>query len=166
MQAWYVVNTLSNQESRAEENLARQGYRVWLPFYSRTTRHARRTRTVRSPIFPGYLFISLDLETEIWSPINSTFGVRRLLCQGRFPAQIPCSFVDGLKSSLDNGETELSQPSELSYGQNLQIIGGPFMDSIGTFLTMTAKDRVMILLDLLGREVRTTVPRHAVTPVS
>jgi transcriptional antiterminator RfaH len=52
MQRWYVVHTQSYQEARAELNLRRQGFEVWLPLSRRRRRHARRIDTVLAPLFP------------------------------------------------------------------------------------------------------------------
>ena len=57
MSRWYVVHTRPHQERRAEANLLRQGFRVWLPVMERSRRHARRIETVRGALFPGYLFV-------------------------------------------------------------------------------------------------------------
>ena len=53
MNRWYVVHTRPHQEGRAEANLVRQGFRVWLPVMERSRRHARRIETVRGALFPG-----------------------------------------------------------------------------------------------------------------
>ena len=85
MNRWYVVHARPHQERRAEANLLRQGFRVWLPVMERSRRHARRIETVRSALFPGYLFVELDIERATWRAINGTFGVRRLLADGLYP---------------------------------------------------------------------------------
>ena len=74
---WYVVHTRPHRERRAEANLLRQGNRAWLPQMERSRRHARRIETVRMPLFPGYLFVSLDMARDAWRAIDGTFGVRR-----------------------------------------------------------------------------------------
>jgi transcriptional antiterminator RfaH len=94
---WCVVNSLPHQEARAKANLVRQGYRAWLPTIRRSRRHARRIETVLAPLFPGYLFVDLDPTQQIWSPINGTGGVRRLLCDNMRPASVPDSFMEGCK---------------------------------------------------------------------
>ena len=58
---WYAVQTLPNRENLAVSHLERQGFYVWLPRIKRVIRHARQTKCVRRPLFPGYLFIKLDL---------------------------------------------------------------------------------------------------------
>ena len=63
---WYAVQTLPNRENLAVSHLERQGFDVWLPRIERIIRHARQTKRVWRPLFPGYLFINLDLEKARW----------------------------------------------------------------------------------------------------
>ena len=42
---------------------------------------------------------------------------------------------------------------------------GPFTDLIGRFAGAADNDRVFVLLELLGRQVRTTLSQAAVEPV-
>lgn len=163
--AWYVVNTLPHQEIRAEANLKRQGYRAWLPAFRRSRRHARRIETVLAPLFPGYLFVQLDLARDAWSPINGTYGVRRLLCRDERPARVPEDFVEGLRHTVD-GEGLVAVPEAgLEPGRKVRLLAGPFADCIGTLLHLAARDRVALLLDVLGTQVSTLVSRRMVVPV-
>src|SRR5512134_2387887 len=57
---WYVVQTQPNREAMALVNLHRQGFRAFMPQVVKTVRHARRTRTLRAPLFPRYFFTLLD----------------------------------------------------------------------------------------------------------
>ena len=43
---WYVINTQPRSESRAEGNLAGQGFPTYMPRCWRAVRHARRTKKV------------------------------------------------------------------------------------------------------------------------
>lgn len=160
MSSWHVVNTAPYQERRAESNLRRQGYRVWLPSLRRSRRHARRIDTIAAPLFPGYLFVELGTE-ETWSPINGTFGVRRILCDGERPLPLPTEFVQDLRRTID-GEGFVAVPETLTQGQKVRLIAGPFVGCAGTLLGLAARDRVSILLRVLGHEVATVVPRRAV----
>src|SRR3546814_4907858 len=70
MTRWYVAQTQAQGEERARLNLERQGFRTYLPRYRRERRHARRRDVVQAPLFPGYIFIELDLEQSPWRSIN------------------------------------------------------------------------------------------------
>lgn len=165
MSSWYVVNTLPHQEARAEANLRQQGYRAWLPSIKRSRRHARRIDSVLAPLFPGYLFVELDLEQETWWSINGTFGVRRLISHGDRPAPVPTGFMDALRHTLD-ADGLVAVPEPLAPGQKVRILAGPFVDCVGTLLFLAAKNRVALLLSVLGREVSTMVSRRVVSPAA
>src|SRR5437899_3222650 len=75
---WFLVRTRPKCEQKAEMNLSAQGFRAYLPQIRKTIRHARKLRTVRAPLFPGYLFVVLDLERDRWLSVRSTIGVAHL----------------------------------------------------------------------------------------
>jgi transcriptional antiterminator RfaH len=166
MSAWCVVNTLPGQEIRAETNLLRQGFRAWLPAILKIRRHARRVDTVRAPLFPGYLFVQLDLDREAWSPINSTYGVRRLLAQDARPETLHARFVADLQKTVGEDGTCAVPPEceGLLPGAQVRVVWGPFADSVATILELAPKERVLLLLDLLGGKVKTTISRLALVP--
>lgn len=158
MKRWYVVNTLPHQELRAQENLKRQGFEVWLPEFRRKRRHARRIDTVVVPLFPTYLFVQIDVDVERWRSINGTFGVVRLLCEGDQPTAVPSGLIDGLKLKVDASGTIVLPPRQFRVGETVRVTAGPFAEMEGMFEDMSGRDRVLILFNLLGRQVRASVP--------
>jgi len=166
MTTWCIVNTLPKQEGRARDNLLRQGYRAWLPMLGVTRRHARRVETVRTPLFPGYLFVELDPSAQPWRSINGTYGVRRLLCQHDRPASVPRPFISALRASCDaDGAVAMPEPA-LTPGQLVRVIAGPFVDCIGTIIRSSPNGRVALLLGLMGGQVEASAARLDVAPVA
>ncbi|TVR96093.1 MAG: transcriptional activator RfaH [Rhodospirillales bacterium] len=162
MSEWCVVNTLPHQEARAELNLLRQGFRAWFPVMARTRRHARKIETIRAPVFPGYLFVELDLDRESWGTINHSFGVRRLLTQDLKPQVVPDGFVVTLRDAIDPDGIWAMPAAELRPGQRVRVASGPFADQVATVVSLAPGDRVRVLLEMLGGAVTTTLPRSAV----
>ena len=72
---WYVTQTRPHAETKAAEHLRRQGFAVYLPRYLKQRRHARRVERAAAPLFPRYVFVSIDLATQRWLSIDSTIGV-------------------------------------------------------------------------------------------
>ncbi len=166
MNRWYVVNTRPHQEARAEANLLRQGYRAWMPAMVRSRRHARRIETVRVPVFPGYLFVELDIERETWSAINGTFGVRRILTNGMSPLALPREFVTALRRSVSSDGALSLVPSDMKPGERVKIMTGPFVGCVAVVLTLSPAGRVELLLNVLGGDVTTTILRRAIAPAA
>jgi transcriptional antiterminator RfaH len=156
---WYVVRTKARSETRAEAHLLRQGFEAYLPRYGRQRRHARRREVVRSPLFPRYLFLQMDLSKGRWHRVNSTVGVHGLVCHGELPAPVPEGVVEGLRArETGDGLVPLCGLMLLERGKRLRIVDGPLNDRVGVYEKMTGDERVVLLLRLLGREVRVVVP--------
>src|ERR1700722_12116448 len=95
--AWYVVQTQVNAEAKAARNLMRQGFEIYLPRYLKRRSHARKIEKVAAPLFPRYLFVRIDMATQRWRSIQSTFGVSRLVCNGTDPAPVAQQVLSALK---------------------------------------------------------------------
>ncbi|HWI29109.1 MAG TPA: transcriptional activator RfaH [Stellaceae bacterium] len=163
MIAWYVAYTQPNGEARAVEHLVRQGYATYLPRYRRIIRHARRQAPMLRPLFPRYLFVGIDREAQPWRPIRSTCGVVGLVTAGDEPVPIGSEIVEGLRRQEKDGAFDLPSPVQrLRAGDPVRLTEGPFADLVGRLLGMADHERVFVLLELLGRSVRTAVPLHAV----
>jgi transcriptional antiterminator RfaH len=152
---WYVVQTQVNGEAKAAQNLLRQGYEIYLPRYLMRRRHARKVDFTPKPLFPRYMFVTIDMATQRWRSIQSTFGVSRLVTNGDDPATVPEGVVHALRAREDEkGFIRLDSKPSFTVGDKVRVLAGAFMDSAGLFSGLADHDRVSILLDMLGRKVR------------
>jgi transcriptional antiterminator RfaH len=152
---WFVVQTQVNGEAKAARNLLRQGYDIYLPRYLKRRCHARKIDLVARPLFPRYMFVAIDMATQRWRSIQSTFGVSRLVCNGEDPAAVPEAVVAALRAREDdNGFVKMDARPTFASGDKVRVLAGAFMDSAGLFSGLADHDRVSILLDMLGRKVR------------
>ena len=162
-ESWYVVHTKPQAEETALFNLRRQGYLAYLPRYAKRRRHARRVDYVRAPLFPRYLFVRFDTQATPWRPIISTVGVRYLVMHGDTPTRVPEGVVEEIQGRED--ENHLVQLSLDGFRRSdpVEIVAGPFAGLTGLFDSVCDKRRSFVLLDLLGRQVKTLVPTEMVT---
>jgi transcriptional antiterminator RfaH len=161
---WYVVQTQPHAETKAMGHLIRQGFDAYLPRYLKRRRHARRVETVAAPLFPRYLFVTVDMETQRWRSIHSTTGVARLVCNGDDPAPVPPEVVAALQRREDTGGfVTLERRQQFAPGERVRVVDGIFADNLGLFEGMADRERVAILLDLLGRKVRILLDEGAIT---
>lgn len=162
---WFAVNTLPRREIGAKNQLEHQGFRSFAPNILRTVRHARKLRTVRAPVFPGYIFVVLDLDRDPWRSVNGTFGVARLVMGGDRPQPVPRGVVEGLVLLTD--ETSLiNRSNDLAVGQEVRVIAGPFANILGRLDRVDDKGRVRVLLDIMGGKVPTLLDRAVLEPVA
>jgi len=152
---WYVVQTQVNCEAKAAENLRRQGYQTYLPRYLKRRRHARKVDLVAKPLFPRYMFVSIDTASQRWRSMQSTIGVSRLVTNGDEPAVVPEGVIGALRAREDvKGFVTLDAAPAFAPGDKVRVLSGAFMDNAGLFNGMADHDRVSILLEMLGRKVR------------
>ena len=159
MTRWYVAHTQANCEAKAGWHLRNQGFRVYLPCHAKRRSHARRVELVPAPLFPRYLFIALDLEAARWRAIRSTVGISDLVCSGDRPAPVPPGVVEGIMAREDEtGMIPVATAPSFDAGERVEICEGALGGLTGLFQCATDQERVVLLLELLGRQVRVTVP--------
>jgi transcriptional antiterminator RfaH len=160
---WYAVQSQPNAETKAAGHLVRQGFGIYLPRYMKRRRHARKVDMIAAPLFPRYLFVAIDMETQRWRSIFSTIGVSSLVCNGEIPAAVPDQVIATLKEREDEaGFVRLDLPSPFKPGDKITVLDGAFTDCLGLVESMPDRRRVAILLDLLGRKVRVLVEADSV----
>lgn len=157
---WYLVCSKPRQERLAQENLERQGFETYLPLTRQTRRRAHRRVTVVEPLFSRYLFIHLDTEKDNWSPIRSTMGVSTLVRFGMQPAQVSDNLINELQAheSVD-GIHDLPGRS-FRKGEKVHIEKGPLAGYGAIWLACNGKERAQILLDIMGRQIKTEVDEN------
>ena len=164
MISWYAVLTRPQAESTALANLLRQGYEAYLPQCRVQVSHARRREIVLRPLFPRYLFAGLDQAVQPWRPIRSTLGVAGLVQFGDEPASVPENIIRSLREREEAGAFDRISPHQsLRVGDLVQVTEGAFEDMVGRLVELRDQDRVIVLLDFLGRAVRAHLGAVAVT---
>lgn len=161
---WCVAHTQPMKEQMAKQHLLNQGYGVYLPQLLKTCRHARKIEQKMVPLFPRYIFISMDVEVARWRSINSTRGIAYLLMSNTTtPAYVPTSVMDDLKSQeTDKGIVTVASLLNFVKGEKVRIVDGAFTDHLATFEALDDKSRVQLLLDFMGREMRVALPMYSV----
>jgi transcriptional antiterminator RfaH len=152
---WFVLQTQSNRETKAAHHLERQGFQIYLPRYLKRRSHARKIEIIPVPLFPGYMFVAVDMETQRWRAIRSTVGVLRLVTNVDEPAPVPLAIIDAMRQREDDkGFIKINQRPAFNRGDKVRVLAGAFTDTPGLFDGLADLERVAILLDLLGRKVR------------
>lgn len=154
---WYLAQLKPGGLTRARTNLERQNFPSFMPMRPKSERRAGKTHSVKRPIFPGYLFVQIAPDRREWRQINSTLGVARLVSLDRqTPTQVPSDFMEQLLEQCE-GEIWHTKAQDLAPGQPARLIQGPFADMIAKVDTLPERDRVFVLLDLMGRATRVAV---------
>ena len=162
---WFVARVHPHRENMAQLNLHRMGFRSFAPRVRRNVRHARKLRDVLSPLFPGYIFLILDLSRDRWRCVNSTFGVASLIMGVEQPTPVPQGIVETLVAATESSGT-VRFDSDLEIGQKVRILSGPFAEALCQLVHLDDRGRVRVLLEFMGAEVSARLDRSCVAPAA
>jgi transcriptional antiterminator RfaH len=152
---WYVIHTKPRQEQRALRSLMEQGFDCYLPMIAIEKVRQGVLGVASEPLFPRYLFISLD-DTQTgrsWSPIRSTKGVSRLVTFGTQPAKAPENMINLLRAQE---KSQAGEPKPLfAPGEPVLITDSAFSGIEGIYQrlmqTRDGESRAVVLIELLSR---------------
>jgi transcription antitermination factor NusG len=157
---WAAAQLQPQRERLALHCLAGAGYTVYLPRL-RQHRVSRGRRIETTPaLFPGYAFVLIELQwhTARWAP-----GVTRIVLDGAVPARVPEEVIAEIRSRERGGLVEL--PPRLKRGDPVRILRGPLAGLVGLYAGMKPRERVEVLLAILGGAQRVTLAADAVEAV-
>jgi transcriptional antiterminator RfaH len=161
--SWFLAQCKPNSHQIAQRNLARQGFPVFLPLQESTSRARGQFFTQLRPLFPGYLFVKLDIRNGPWRAVNSTLGVTRLVSLGAEPTPVPRELVDELRQRC-NPTGRLQPALTLLPGDQVTFATGPFAELVATIERIAPDRRVWVLLELMGQQIRAAVPVEQLQP--
>lgn len=142
-----VVQTYPTAAKLAMVNLARQGFDHFNPLCrDKVVRNGRVGWRV-GQMFPSYMFVRSERR---WRPLMNTVGVARLLmAESEKPAEIPDSFVDDLKSRMNEQGLVVLTNAKFVMGQQLELRQGSSSFDV-LFDGQKSRDRVYVLMNMLG----------------
>lgn len=162
---WFLAQLRPNGLALAIQNLSRQGFEAFMPAREISVRSKHGQVTKQQPIFPGYVFVGLDTKNTGLGAINGTRGISRLVTFGQqAPQPLPEELILGLKARCDENNCFLP-PNDLKAGERVRAISGPFVDFIAQIESVPDETRVGVLFEIMGRSVRTVMPRTGVERV-
>lgn len=156
---WLCVYTKPNAEREALQHLRQQSFPTYLPLHVDPADRQKRI----TPVFPRYLFAQPFAGS--WSAMVNTRGVSAVLRRPNGSAQVvPHSAVDLLLAQCaPNLVIYPAEQPEFHENDPLRITVGPFAELTGIFRRST-KDRVWLLLEILGRPTEIAVARNQLEP--
>ena len=160
IERWYAVCCKPRQEAVAEVNLARQGFRVYLPRIRVRQRRRGHWTDAVEVLFPRYAFIRVDPMLRSTAVVRSTRGAVGLVRFGGQPAVVPDAVMDALFQREDTASgLHLEQRASFKSGDAIKLIDGPLIGLEGVFAEQDGEKRAIVLLELLGKANRVVVSR-------
>lgn len=159
--SWYILHCKSGQETRARLNVENQGYTSYLPQIKRQ-KVLRGKPTLRmEALFPGYLFVHLDVHSANFNALRSTRGVNGFVRFGDVPATMPEDVMESVKVLEQAFADQPPADSPFKPGDKVKITEGPFAGLEAVYSMSKGEERCLVLLDMLGKQQRLIIEEAA-----
>ena len=160
---WYVVNTYAGHENKVKENLQRridtmnlQDYLFQIIVAEEKEIEFKNGKKVEKTynLFPGYLFVEMEMTDEAWYVVRNTPGVTGFLGssgKGTRPVPLPTEEIMPILKKM--GVTSVEVSLDIEVGQQVLVAAGPFSGQVGKIESIDKEHgKVSVLVDLFGRE--------------
>jgi transcriptional antiterminator RfaH len=156
MSYWACVRVEPRREAVAQHFLRLNGYEVYIPqIREQRLRRSRRVEVV-SPLFPAYGFIVIERQ---WHNARWTIGVSAIIMDGMAPARVSNEVIDAIRRREVRGAVELPKPPGLQRGDKVRIVRGALHGHLGLYVGMKPRERVEVLLAILGGQTHVMLPK-------
>ena len=150
---WFVAQVKAFSHDLAFRNLERQGFEAFAPKMKITTKEKRKFINKDVLVFPGYVFVGIDLRNSNLAKINSTYGVLKLLSFNNKACEISNDIILALKIKYEE-KLDQTQKENLKKGDIIKFFNGPFVDLIAKIETVDFEKRIWMVLEVMGANRR------------
>ena len=166
---WYVIHSYagyenkvkSNLESRiASMNMEERIFEVVIPMEDVIEFKNGKKQVVSKKLYPGYLWVRLDLDDDSWYVVRNTPGVTGFVGLGARPTPLSRKEVESVllvevtaDSEGAGGRKRPARGFEYEIGESVRVREGPFADFSGTIAEINEDQlKLKVLVNIFGRE--------------
>ena len=154
---WFGIRVKSRCEVRAHDDLCLRGFEAFLPLCSVRRRWSDRVKTLRVPMFSGYLFCRFALPDRL--RVLGAAGVAQIVGIGNIPVPISETEIRSVQT-LATSEVACTPWPYLQAGQRVSIDCGPLAGVEGVIVRAeNGKPRVVVSVTMLLRSVAAEIER-------
>jgi transcriptional antiterminator NusG len=137
---WYVVHTYSGFENKAKlaledaikrYNLQAKFGEVLVPTEKVVEVKDGQKKTTTRKVFPGYIFVQMDIDNETWHIVKSTPKITGFIGGSRTPPPIPEAEVKRITNQETDEEQAPKPVMKFERGDEVRVIDGPFASMTG-----------------------------------
>jgi transcription antitermination factor NusG len=145
---WHVLYTRHQHEKPVARILSSKGLEVFLPLYAAAHRWQDRTKELRLPLFPCYVFVRGGMDSQL--QVLSTPGVFTIVGCAGHRATIPDGQIEGIRQMVESSFRIEPYPY-LRSGDRVRIRSGMLQGLEGILVRKKNQFRLIISLEMLGR---------------
>lgn len=159
---WYAIYTRSRHEKHVRKQCDLRSIESFLPLYEAVHRWKDRRMRVHVPLFPGYVFVRIPLNSR--RDVLQIPGVVCLVGFNGQPRALHEEEIETLQKGLSSGICATPHPY-LTTGRRVRIKTGPLAGLEGLLLRRKGELRVVLSIELLNRSIAVDVNLGNLEPV-
>jgi transcriptional antiterminator NusG len=158
---WYVIHTYSGYEAKVRDAL--QGRikqfsmddkfgEILIP--SETVTEARaggKTRVRQKLSLPGYIFVEMAMNEEVWHLVKDTPKVTGFI-GNQTPQEVPLPQIENLRRGIVEGTQKPKPRLTFEVGEEVRVLDGAFANFTGTVDDVKMdKQKLKVKVSIFGR---------------
>lgn len=157
---WYVIHTLSGQETRVRETLLSKiktdemgEYisQILIPTENVMEVKSGKKTIIARKFYPGYVLLEMTLTDEVWYFVRNTPGVIGFVGTGQ-PAPIADNEVEEILSQIDEKKEKVKPKVLFEKGESVKVTEGPFVNFSGLIDEINPdKGKLKVMVSIFGR---------------
>ncbi len=146
---WYVVHTYSGYENKVKTDLEKTVknreleeyfFDIVVPMEEQIEIKDGKRKANLKKVFPGYVLVKMIVTEETWYIVRNTRGVTGFVGSGTDPIPLTDDEIRAM------GFEESSINVDYDVNDSVQILNGPFKDSIGTVKEINKEKKTTVIL--------------------
>ena len=157
---WYIIQCYTNQEYRVQARIAKvieekrlqnKIFNVLVPEEETVEIKNNKRMEKVSRIYPGYVFIQMVMDEQVWFEIRRLVGVAKFI--GSKTTPIPVTEEDILKVLRKMGDKTKKIDVDFEIDEVIKVVSGPFRGYAGPISEINAeRGKLKALISIFGRE--------------
>lgn len=148
---WYVLRSKPHKESFLHGQLNAHKIDTYYPVIRVKPVNPRARKA--KPLFPGYLFVHIDLAEIELSTLKWMPGSIGLVSFEEIPSRVPDSVINAIQKQVDALNSADRQLHQFEKGDQIIVQAGPFSGYRAVFdMRLSGEERVLVLLQLLQNQ--------------
>ncbi len=164
---WYIIHAYSGFERKVKESLESRirafGLehkigRIEIPTEPVTELRNGKKYTIDRVFLPGYVFVELDLDNDLWHLVKNTPRVTGFLQTGDTPNALSEAEVNSMLNRADVVKDKPKLKVKFEKGEQVRITEGPFANFNGAVDDVNEdKQTLKVMVSIFGRPTPTEV---------
>lgn len=164
---WYIIHAYSGFERKVKESLQsrvtayhledRVG-RIEIPVEPVTEMRNGKKYTIDRVFLPGYVFVEMALDNDLWHVVKNTPRVTGFLQTGDQPNALSEQEVNAMLNRADVTKEKPKMKLKFAKGEQVRITEGPFSNFNGAVDDVNEdKQTLKVMVSIFGRPTPTEV---------